>query len=82
MKDVTITLTTVYDEESYESWEFIYSNEHADVSISQIKESINYAKIELDEGYSADDIMDYVVNELGGFYSNVRKLDVDIEMLI
>ena len=51
MKDVTITLTTVYDEESYESWEFIYSNDHADVSISQIKETINYAKIELDEGY-------------------------------
>jgi len=82
MKDVTITLTTVYDEESYESWEFIYSNDHADVSINQIKETISYAKIELDEGYSADDIMDYVVSELGGFYSNVRKLDVDIEMLI
>lgn len=82
MKDVTITLTTVYDEESYESWEFIYSNDHADVSINQIKETISYAKSELDEGYSSDDIMDYVVSELGGFYSNVRKLDVDIEMLI
>ena len=80
MKNVNITLSTTNGGGEFYPSNFIYSVED-NVSIEQIENLINNAKEELDDYYD-EDIMEYLVEKLGGSYEVPPIFSPDIDMVI